>query len=164
MNLTEFIQLLRDHPDHTLTLALPDGSTAPAHFHVTEVGHLTRSFIDCGGTKHLIESCLLQVWVARDYNHRIHAGKLASIVAAAADLIPSQDIPVEFEHEAPVLTQMPIDSYKIEKTSLVFHLTYKATDCLAKDTCLPKPDFSLPDLPSTVSQKANTKIPNPTNS
>jgi hypothetical protein len=27
---------------------LPDGSFVPEHFHVTEVGLITRHFIDCG--------------------------------------------------------------------------------------------------------------------
>ena len=29
---------------------LPDGSFVPEHFHVTEVGVVTKHFIDCGGT------------------------------------------------------------------------------------------------------------------
>ncbi len=28
---------------------LPDGSGVPEHFHVTEVGLVTKHFIDCGG-------------------------------------------------------------------------------------------------------------------
>jgi hypothetical protein len=28
---------------------LPDKSFVPAHFHVTEVGKVTKKFIDCGG-------------------------------------------------------------------------------------------------------------------
>lgn len=150
MNLTEFLPLLQSHPGKGITLALPDGTNAPAHFHITEIGHATRSFIDCGGTRHSIETCLLQVWVARDYNHRIQAGKLAGIVEKATDLFPSRDIPVEFEHEAPVLTQLTIASHEVRTDVIEFKLAYKATDCLAKDICLPKPDFSLPDIPSKL--------------
>ena len=29
---------------------LPDGELVPRHFHVTEVGKVTKHFIDCGGT------------------------------------------------------------------------------------------------------------------
>jgi len=148
MNLPRFLELLQAHPNKGITLALPNGTTAPAHFHITEVGHLTRSFLDCGGKKHRLETCLLQVWVAQDYNHRIQAGKLAKIVALASDLFEDLDVPVEFEHEAPVLTQLPVESFEVESDTLVFHLAHKATDCLAKDICLPKPDFSLPDIPT----------------
>ena len=148
MNFSEFLTLLQDNPNKGITLTLPDDSTAPAHFHITEVGHLTKSFLDCGGKPHRIETCVLQVWTANDYNHRIQAGKLASIVQLASKEFPTTDLPVEFEHEAPVLTQLPIDSCTIENGQLNFHLSYKKTDCLAKDICLPKPDFSLPNIPS----------------
>ncbi|HKC67523.1 MAG TPA: DUF6428 family protein, partial [Bacteroidia bacterium] len=33
-----------------LTFVLPNGTTVPQHFHVTEVGQVTKHFIDCGGT------------------------------------------------------------------------------------------------------------------
>jgi hypothetical protein len=32
---------------------LPDGSFVPEHFHVTEVGLITRHFIDCGGVERI---------------------------------------------------------------------------------------------------------------
>ena len=34
----------------TISFKLPDGSLVPSHFHVTEVGKVTKHFIDCGGT------------------------------------------------------------------------------------------------------------------
>lgn len=34
----------------TLEFQLPGGQFVPAHFHLTEVGHVTRNYIDCGGT------------------------------------------------------------------------------------------------------------------
>lgn len=37
----------------SLTFLLPEGVQVPAHFHVTEVGMITRHFIDCGGKERL---------------------------------------------------------------------------------------------------------------
>ena len=34
----------------TITFQLPNGDLVPRHFHVTEVGKVTKHFIDCGGT------------------------------------------------------------------------------------------------------------------
>ena len=34
----------------TVNFTLPDGTSVPEHFHVTEVGLITKNFIDCGGT------------------------------------------------------------------------------------------------------------------
>lgn len=148
MNLLEFSNILKKNSNCGITLALPDGTTAPAHFHITEVGAVSKSFVDCGGKRHSEQACVLQVWLANDYNHRIEAGKLARILNAASDLFDSQDVlPVEFEHEAPVLTRLPIDSAEVSGGQITFHLSLKKADCLAKDICIPKPDFTLPDIP-----------------
>ena len=148
MNLADFSQLLKDHPAHGIILELPDGTTAPAHFHITEIGAISKAFLDCGGKSHTEQTCVLQVWVADDYDHRIQAGKLGNILGKAQSLFDSSDIPVEFEHEAPVLTRMPIKSHQIGEHKITFRLSYKKADCLAKDICLPKRDFSLPNIPS----------------
>lgn len=145
MHTRHFLELLLTHPDHHVRFILPDGSEIPPHFHITEVGHAAKRFIDCGGKRHSIESCLLQIWLADDTDHRLKASKLAAIFERGEDILPSTDLPVEIEHEAPVLTQLPITGCDIETEVLRFQTEFKHTDCLAKDVCLP--DFSLPALP-----------------
>jgi hypothetical protein len=146
MNVTQFLDLLRLHPEHCIGFTTPDGDCVPAHFHITEVGHLAKSFIDCGGKLHTTDSCLLQVWVADDTEHRLKASKLVSIFGRADHLLPSMELPVEIEVEAPVLTQLPLTRCEVLEDSLVFHTERKHTDCMAKEMCLP--DFSLPAIPS----------------
>ncbi len=34
-----------------INFKLPDGTFLPSHFHVTEVGLVSKHFIDCGGTE-----------------------------------------------------------------------------------------------------------------
>lgn len=145
MTTKQFLDLLRGHPDHGIIFATPDGSDVPAHFHITEVGHLAKSFIDCGGKRHTVGSCLLQVWIAEDTDHRLKASKLLAIFDRADGLLPSTELPVEIEHEAPVLTQLPITRCEVLDDVLRFHTGLKHTDCLAKELCIP--DFSLPPLP-----------------
>lgn len=145
MTISHFLDLLRAHPGHTLRFSTPDGWQVPAHFHITELGHLAKSFIDCGGKRHTINSCLLQVWVADDVEHRLKAAKLLTIFERAEGLLLDPDLPVEIEVEAPVLTQLPITDWENQGQSLVFHTERKHTDCLAKEVCLP--DFSLPSIP-----------------
>ena len=154
MTFSEFYQLLESYPDHCITLTLPDQTQAPSHFHITEVASISKAFLDCGGRQHSENSCVLQVWVADDFSHRIKAGKLVKILTKARLLFDSEDIPVEFEHEAPVLTRLQIESYTLDKEVITFTLHLKEADCLAKDLCLPKRDFSLPDLPSRSSLAA----------
>ena len=95
MNVHEFERLLREAPLSQLRFALPDGSLVPAHFHVTEVGRVEKRFIDCGGTRRTVASCVLQVWVAEDRDHRLAAGKLADILHLAKDLLAGDDLAIE---------------------------------------------------------------------
>ena len=54
---------------------LPDGSFVPEYFHVTEVGLVTKKFIDCGGTVRNETTVNFQLWNADDYDHRLKPGK-----------------------------------------------------------------------------------------
>jgi hypothetical protein len=149
MNTREFLELLRHHPDHGIELQLPDGTTAPAHFHITEVGHISKTFIDCGGEPHSTEACLLQVWVADDTDHRVRTDKLLKIFDQAGKVLPNLELPVELEYEAPVLTQLPVIGHESTGGTLRLLLGSKHTDCLAKDICLP--DIKLPSIPGACS-------------
>ncbi len=51
---------------------LPNGELVPSHFHVTEVGKVSKHFIDCGGTVRDEEVVNFQLWNANDYDHRLH--------------------------------------------------------------------------------------------
>jgi len=145
MTTQEFLDLLRANPDSTINFVLPDGSHVPPHYHITEVGLATKTFIDCGGKNHEASACLLQLWIADDVDHRLIASKLLSIFDRSEGLISDLSTPIEFEHEAPVLTQLPVDEASVVDGTITLKLMYKHTDCLAKDTCMP--DFSLPPLP-----------------
>ncbi len=137
MNITDFLSHLRAHADKPLLLILPDGGCVPAHFHITEVGHVLKRFIDCGGTRRTLETCLLQTWVHDDVDHQLVAGKLAKIFEAAGDVLPHHDLPVEIEHEDFVVAQFPVESAEIVDGALAFRLGLKHTDCLARGICVP---------------------------
>lgn len=136
MNITEFRNILEQHPDKNLRFVLPDQSAIPPHFHITEVGHVRKNFIDCGGTQRSTEACILQAWVAKnDEDHSLKAGTLAKILGLAKTILPDDDLPVEVEFEAPHISQFPIQSAEKAGDALVFRLTTKHTDCLAKEQC-----------------------------
>ena len=137
MTITEFLSHLRAHAEKTLGLLLPDGGSIEPHFHITEVGHVMKRFIDCGGTRRTQETCLLQTWVHEDVDHRLFAGKLATIFDRAGDVLPHHDLPVEVEHEDGVVAQFPVDSALLLDGVLYFRLGQKHTDCLARGICLP---------------------------
>ena len=136
MTITELKETLAQHPDKKLRFVLPDTKTIPAHFHITEVGHVRKDFIDCGGTRRSASTCVLQAWIAaNDEDHSLEAGKLARILDLAAKILPNTELPVEVEFEAPYISQFPIDSAATDADAIVFRLTTKHTDCLAKEQC-----------------------------
>lgn len=135
MRLSELKQILKTNPDKMVEFVLPNGDTIPAHFHVTEVGHVRRDFIDCGRTTRSTASCLLQTWVATDEEHRITSTKLAAILELARRILPSDDLPVEVEYEGQVVSQYPITDGRAGPDTIVFLLGGKHTACLAPDKC-----------------------------
>jgi hypothetical protein len=136
MNIAEFKNALGAHPQKNIRFVFPDGDLIEPDFHVTEVGHIVKNFVDCGGTRRKVESCLLQTWVAaNDKEHRLSAGKLSGILDLANSLLPSPELEVEIEYEGCTISQYPLESVKVEGDELHFIMTGKHTDCLAKEAC-----------------------------
>lgn len=143
MKLSEFKAALRANVDSHPQFVLPDGSVIPPDFHITEVGHLTRRFIDCGGKLRTTETCLLQAWVAADDKaHRLTAGKLAHILDLAKPILPATDLAVELEHGDGPVSHYTVGHVDSAHGALSFQLQHKQTDCLAREACGLEPAHS----------------------
>ncbi|WP_053978544.1 DUF6428 family protein [Mangrovimonas xylaniphaga] len=128
----------------TLTFQLPNGTLVPEHFHVTEIGKITKHFIDCGGTVRQEEVINFQLWNANDYNHRLHPEKLVHIIELSEKTLGLNDSEIEVEYQGETIQKFGLDF-----DGMNFQLTTKQTDCLAKDNCgIPaqKPKVKLSDL------------------
>ena len=139
----------------TIAFKLPNGSLVPNHFHVTEVGKITKHFIDCGGKVRLEEVANFQLWEADDYDHRLHPEKLLNIIELSENILQIGDLDIEVEYQADT-----IGKYGLGYDGQNFILTQKQTDCLAKDNCgipIKKPKLKLSEM-----QNKNTEscLPN----
>ncbi|MDE3743852.1 DUF6428 family protein [Maribacter polysaccharolyticus] len=133
----------------TLAFQLPNGTLVPRHFHVTEVGKVTKNFIDCGGTVRKEEVVNFQLWQADDYDHRLHPEKLVHIIDLSEKVLGIEDLEIEVEYQGDTIGKFGLD---FDGTH--FLLTTKQTDCLAKDQCgIPaeKPKRKLSELQATNS-------------
>jgi hypothetical protein len=125
---------------------MDDGTSIPEHFHVTEVGVLTRDFIDCGGTVRSEKTINMQLWEANDYDHRLSPQKLLHIIESSQKTFAMEDWEVEVEYQ-----QTTIGKFKLEFKESHFILTPTATACLAPNSCTPpligkeKPKIKLGD-------------------
>lgn len=127
-----------------ISFRLPDGSLVPGHFHVTEVGRISKHFIDCGGTVRREEVAGFQLWEANDYDHRLHPEKLVRIIEMSEQILELEDLEIEVEYQGST-----IGKYGLDFDGSDFLLTSKQTDCLAKDNCgtdRAKPKIRLSDL------------------
>jgi Family of unknown function (DUF6428) len=143
MTLSELKSQLAAHPDLVFRLQLPDGDAVPVSFHVTEIGRVNKTFLDCGGTLRELTTCQLQIWVGEDYDHRIETRKLAGILEKGASLLPDESVSVEIEYEDEVISQYTIESHEVTADAVVLHLAHKHTECLAPELC-GLPDLRLP--------------------
>jgi len=137
MKTSELLSILRARPDHHLQFILPDGGLIPIHAHITEVGRVDKTFLDCGATVRKLSYLCLQSWVADDTDHRLPAGKLAEIIERATPILGTDDLEVELEYEDGFISQFPLEASQIRDNLLLFTLGTKHTDCLAKEICLP---------------------------
>jgi Family of unknown function (DUF6428) len=135
MKLNELKSILRAHPDTLPRFILPSGEQIPPHFHITEVGHVAKNFVDCGGTFREREACVLQTHVADDFDHRLKAKQFADILDLGRPILPGDNFEVEVEWDCCVVSQYPIASGRAVGDRLDFQLEAKHTDCLAKQKC-----------------------------
>lgn len=151
MKLSEVKTVLKEL--NTIGFKLPNGELVPNHFHVTEVGKVSKHFIDCGGTVRKEEVVNFQLWNADDYDHRLHPEKLLHIIELSEKTLDLDDVEIEVEYQADTIAKFGL---AFDGTN--FLLTSKQTDCLAKDKCgIPevKPKLKLSEL-----KKAATCTPN----
>jgi len=113
-----------------LRFHLPDGKLIPLHFHITELGVITKNFIDCGGTVREEKVISLQLWEAMDFHHRLKSKKLLDIINQAESIFSMEDLEVEVEYQAGTIGKFGLD-FKDGQ----FLLTNKKTACLALENC-----------------------------
>lgn len=109
---------------------LENGTFVPEHFHVTEVGQITKKFIDCGGVVRTEKVINFQLWNADDYNHRLKPTKLLNIIKLSEEKLAIEDAEIEVEYQAET-----IGKYDLDFNGNTFVLKNKTTACLAEDAC-----------------------------
>lgn len=114
----------------TVNFQLPNGTFVPEHFHVTEVGLITKNFIDCGGTIRNETVVNFQLWDANDFEHRLKPKKLLDIITLSEKVLGIEDFEIEVEYQ-----DTTIGKYDLEFNGESFELVNKQTNCLAQDKC-----------------------------
>ncbi|MFP5040821.1 DUF6428 family protein [Parasediminibacterium sp. JCM 36343] len=133
---------------------LPNGAYVPEHFHVTEVGLVTRHFIDCGGTERLEKVVNFQLWDANDFEHRLKPQKLSKIIALSETKLGIGNLEIEVEYQSET-----IGKYGLDFDGIDFLLIPKQTACLASDACGIPPAKQKIKLQELQTQKESCCVP-----
>lgn len=153
MKLSEIKNKLQDL--NTIAFQLPNGKLVPSHFHFTEVGKVTKDFIDCGGKVRKETVINFQLWEANDYDHRLYPEKLLNIIEISEKMFQFDDLEIEVEYQG----KDTIGKYNLDFDGKNFLLTSKLTACLAIDACgIPKqkPRIRISDLGKATSCDPNS--------
>lgn len=114
----------------SIQFKLPNGDFVPYHFHITEVGLITKHYIDCGGTERFEKVANFQLWNADDTIHRLEPHKLLDIITLSEQKIGVGDFEIEVEYQTET-----IGKYNLTIEDADFVLVNKQTACLAKENC-----------------------------
>ncbi len=128
MRLSELKNLLTAM--ESITFRLENGSYIPPHFHVTEIGVITRNYIDCGGIIRFEKSVNFQLWYSNDYLHRLKPAKLMQIIGKFEQQFYGEDAEIEAEYQGET-----IGKYRLDFDGVNFLFLNKKTTCLALDNC-----------------------------
>jgi hypothetical protein len=152
MKLSKIKQIL--NTVEAVNFQLPNGSYVPEYFHVTEVGLITKNFIDCGGTVRKETVVNFQLWNANDFEHRLKPQKLIHIIELSEKVLGIEDFEIEVEYQ-----DHTIGKYDLDFNGKDFQLLNKQTACLAQENCgVPKEKSKL-NLTQLTTDNTNSCTP-----
>jgi Family of unknown function (DUF6428) len=128
MKLSEFKQHLSTLNE--VTFILPDGNAVPKHVHLTEVGEVSKKFMDCGGAIRFENRVSMQLWESVDFWHRLEPSKLQTIIDLSEQKLNIGNYEIEVEYQSNTISK-----YNLQFEDGQFKLTPTATACLAAEQC-----------------------------
>lgn len=152
MKLSEIKQIL--NTVEAVNFQLPNETYVPEYFHVTEVGLITKNFIDCGGTVRKETVVNFQLWDANDFEHRLKPQKLIHIIELSEKVLGIEDFEIEVEYQ-----NTTIGKYDLDFNGKDFQLLNKQTACLAQDQCGIPAEKTKLNLNQLNGDNANSCIP-----
>jgi hypothetical protein len=133
MTVNQLAKQLQKHPAARARFVLPDSNRIPAHVHLSEVSHVFRKYIDCGGVTGTEEKVVLQTHVGDDIDHRLTSDHFAKILQLGKRVIPHRDLEAAVEYDCCVVAQYPIGRVESEGEHVNIILERGRTQCRARD-------------------------------
>ncbi len=128
MKVSDFLLALESLEN--IEFVLPDSTSVPVHFHITEMGYVNKKYTDCGNTFREEDFFTFQLWFDIDVEHRLSPKKVSKIAQSIIAKTPiDAEIIVEYQMKD------TIGKFHLDFINGKFFLIGTKTACLAKDNC-----------------------------
>ncbi len=141
MKTKELLALLKQHSDKSLLFEYKRGSYVGAHYHITEVKHITIDSVDCGAGTDFWKETVIQLWESplekdtRDFMKAFKALGILNKVNGIKPMDPETEVKFEYGNVDFHTAQLYVKGYQVENKRLILQLAVEKTDCKAKETC-----------------------------
>ena len=122
--------LLLAKPEANPSFLNLNGIPVEPHYHITEIGLVLKNYVDCGGMVRQERKATMQIWLAKDTDHRLSTQKLLEIIEKSEQLFGLKDEELEVEFQG-----QTIETYGLVAQDFGFQFTGKKTTCLAPGNC-----------------------------
>ena len=93
----------------TVNFILSDGTAVPEHFHITEIGLITKNFIDCGGIVRKETAINFQLWDANDFDHRLKPQKWINTIELSEKVLGIEYFDIEIDYQDQSIGKYDLD-------------------------------------------------------
>jgi hypothetical protein len=141
MKTSEFLNLLKEHPNKGLLFEYTPDKLVGANYHITEVKNITVDAVDCGARTDFWKETIVQLWESpKDIDNTEYMTSYKALgILNKVDKMRTMDrnAEVKFEYSNPQFhtAQLSVHNVVIENKQLRLQLHAEATDCKAKDEC-----------------------------
>jgi hypothetical protein len=152
MKTQEFLSLLKAHPDKSLLFEYTPGQLVGAHYHITEVKHLSIDAVDCGANSDSWNETVIQLWESpseigkTEYMSAYKATGILNKVGQMKTYDLDSEVKIEYGNPLFHTAHLFVSDFEIHGSNLLIKLAVTKTDCKAKETC---------GIPETVSAEAD---------
>lgn len=118
MQTREFIDLLKNHPEHQVQFEYKSSQFVPTPFHITEIKNVHVDSVDCGGNEHSFKQTQVQLWINPNEKKTevLTANKILkifNIVHEKRPLMMDTEIFFEYGNE-----ELPISNYSVTESEI----------------------------------------------
>ncbi|WP_186757993.1 DUF6428 family protein [Echinicola salinicaeni] len=170
MKTKEFIEIISQNPDLSLSFEYAQGKFVRSDFHITEIKNVTFDTVDCGGKRNQWEETHVQLWENQfvEPDHKVNAEKALKIFQVVENVRPTfqnTDIKFEYGNENFPTTILSVGEISQSDSSLVVKLYETGTTCKAKDRATTEEEKAAACCPSPQKKiKVSLKSLKPTKS